>query len=85
VKKKEKYSKKRETVDKSQCIQITASSDFIEKEGENIKTGWSRYLGVPVPVVATTILLNLTDMEDLILESLVNLLYKEEILAGRTR
>jgi hypothetical protein len=85
VKKKEEYSKKRKTVDKSQSIQITASSDFIKKEGENIETRWSRYFGVPVPVVTTTVLLNLTDVEDLILKYSVSLLYKEEILAGRTR
>jgi hypothetical protein len=68
VKKKEENSKKGKSVDEPQSIQVTAASDFIKKEGENIKTRWSCYFRIPVPVITTAVLLNLTDMEDLILK-----------------
>ena len=85
MKQKEKDGEEGESVDESQSIQVTAAGDLIKQNRENIKTRWSCYFGIPVPVVTTTVLLNLADVEDLILKYLVSLLYKEEILAGRTR
>jgi hypothetical protein len=68
VKKKEKDGEKGKSVDSPQSIQVTAASDFIEEDGDNIKTRWSCYFWIPVPVVTTTVFLDLTDVENLILK-----------------
>jgi hypothetical protein len=67
VQKKEKDGEKGKSIDSPQSIQVTAASDFIKKDGESIKTRWSRYFWIPVPVITTTVFLDLTDVEDLIL------------------
>lgn len=71
VKKEEEDCKQRKSIDESQSIQITTTSDFIKQNRENIKTGWGGYFGVPVPVVAATIFLNLANMEDFVLSKIV--------------
>ena len=67
MQKKEKDGEKGKSIDSPQSIQVTAASDFIEKDGESIKARWSGYFRIPVPVVATTVFLDLSDVEDLIL------------------
>ena len=85
MKKEEKDGEKGKSVDESQSIQVTSASDFIENEREDIETRWSCYFGIPVPVVATTVLLDLADMEDLILNYLVSWVSGEGFVAGHTR
>jgi len=85
VKKEEKDGEEGKSVDESQSIQVTSASDFIKNEGQDIKTRGSRYFGIPVPVVSTTVLLDLADMEDLILNYLVSWLSGEGFVAGHTR
>ena len=85
MKQKEEDSEKRKSVDGSQSIQVTAAGDLIKQNRENIKTRWSCYFGIPVPVVATTVFLDLTDVEDLILKYLVSWLNKAGFVAGHTR
>ena len=85
VKQKEKDGEEGKSVDESQSIQVTAAGDLIEQNRENIKTRWSCYFGIPVPVVATTVFLDLTDVEDLILKYLVSWLNKAGFVAGHTR
>lgn len=70
VKKEEKDGKEGKSVHESQSIQITSSGDFIEEDRKNIKSRWSCYFWVPVPVVSITILLDLADMENFVLDVL---------------
>lgn len=73
MKQKEKDGEKGESVDESQSIEVTAAGDLIKQDRENIKTRRSCYFRIPVPVVAATVLLDLTDVEDLILNYSVSL------------